>query len=120
MWDDAKAAERARRDARADGRARAARGGASRWVARQPAFAFREVVVHDAARARERARTSRRSIRDELAGTFFTLDLERARGALARVPWVRDVALRRQWPQPARGRRSRSTRRSRAGTTARS
>jgi cell division protein FtsQ len=37
-------------------------------------------------------------IRDELAGTFFTMSLERARGALRRVPWVRNVALRRQWP----------------------
>ncbi len=38
-------------------------------------------------------------IRDELTGTFFTMNLDRARGALARVPWVRNVALRRQWPQ---------------------
>ena len=37
-------------------------------------------------------------IREELTGTFFTMDLERARNALAEVPWVRNVALRRQWP----------------------
>ena len=38
-------------------------------------------------------------IRDELAGTFFTMDLDRARAALAQVPWVRRASLRRQWPQ---------------------
>jgi cell division protein FtsQ len=37
-------------------------------------------------------------VREELAGTFFTMDLDRARQALAQVPWVRNVALRRQWP----------------------
>ena len=37
-------------------------------------------------------------MREELTGTFFTMDLDRARRALAQVPWVRNVALRRQWP----------------------
>jgi cell division protein FtsQ len=38
-------------------------------------------------------------IRGELRGTFFTMDLDAARAALSRVPWVRAVALRRQWPR---------------------
>ena len=42
-------------------------------------------------------------IRDELAGTFFTMNLDRARAALARVPWVRKVALRRAVAAAARG-----------------
>ena len=37
-------------------------------------------------------------IRDELAGTFFSMDLARARASLGQVGWVRNVALRRQWP----------------------
>jgi cell division protein FtsQ len=37
-------------------------------------------------------------VREELSGTFFTMDLERARASLKSVPWVRNVALRRQWP----------------------
>ena len=38
-------------------------------------------------------------VRGELRGTFFTMDLDAARASLARVPWVRVVALRRQWPR---------------------
>jgi cell division protein FtsQ len=67
------------------------------WFVRQPAFAFREVVVttplHRANGAHLEA-----VIREELAGTFFTMDLARARAALATVPWVRVASLRRQWP----------------------
>ena len=68
------------------------------WITRLPAFAFREVVV-----TTPLSRTSgphlESVIRSELGGTFFTMDLDRARDALARVPWVRSVALRRQWPR---------------------
>jgi cell division protein FtsQ len=38
-------------------------------------------------------------IRGELTGTFFTMNLDDARVSLGRVPWVRAVALRRQWPR---------------------
>jgi len=71
--------------------------GAVSWVVRQPAFAFREVVVQGPL---ERASGAHLEvvIRDELAGTFFTMNLDRARASLAKVPWVRRVALRRQWP----------------------
>jgi len=67
------------------------------WAARQPAFALRHVVVDGGL-----ARTSRAHletvIREELMGTFFTLDLADARASLQRIPWVKSVALRRQWP----------------------
>lgn len=33
-----------------------------------------------------------------LAGTFFTVDLETARAAFAALPWVRNVQVRRSWP----------------------
>ncbi|MEO8487564.1 MAG: cell division protein FtsQ/DivIB [Betaproteobacteria bacterium] len=71
--------------------------GAVAWGARSDAFAFREVVV---ATPLERSSPAEleAAIRSDLAGTFFTLDLDAARTALARVPWVRGVALRRQWP----------------------
>jgi cell division protein FtsQ len=68
------------------------------WLVRQPVFAFREVVV-EGPLTRASAPHLEAVIRDELAGTFFTMNLERARASLARVPWVRAVALRRQWPQ---------------------
>jgi len=67
------------------------------YVVRLPAFAFNEVVV---ATPLNRANGAQLEsvIRDELAGTFFTMDLPRARATLKNVPWVRDVGLRRQWP----------------------
>jgi cell division protein FtsQ len=67
------------------------------WVVRQPAFAWHEVVVRDPL-ARANGAHLEAVVREELAGTFFTMDLNRAQRALAQVPWVRTVALRRQWP----------------------
>jgi len=71
--------------------------GAFAWIARQPVFALREVAV-TAPLTRASPAHVEAVIRDEFAGTLFTLDLARARTALARVPWVRGVALRRQAP----------------------
>lgn len=68
------------------------------WVARQQAFAFREVVVTSPLHHVNGAHLEA-VIRSELSGTFFSMNLDRARTSLARVPWVRNVALRRQWPQ---------------------
>jgi cell division protein FtsQ len=72
--------------------------GLAAWLVRQPVFAWREVVVGSPL-GRVRPAHVEAVVRDELTGTFFTMDLDRARAALARVPWVRKVALRRQWPQ---------------------
>jgi len=71
--------------------------GAAAWLVRQPAFAIRDVVVTTPL---ERASGAHLEsiVREELTGTFFTMDLERGRRALAQVPWVRSVAMRRQWP----------------------
>lgn len=71
--------------------------GATAWLVRQPAFAVREVVVAGTL-ARASGAHLEAIVREELAGTFFTMDLDRARYALAQVPWVRSIALRRQWP----------------------
>jgi cell division protein FtsQ len=67
------------------------------WLVRQPVFAWSEVVV---TKRIERASAAHLEavVREELAGTFFTMDLARAQRALAQVPWVRNVALRRMWP----------------------
>src|SRR6476661_3718468 len=68
------------------------------WVTRLSAFDYREIVV-----TTPLARTSgahlEAVIRGELRGTFFTMDLDAARASLGRVPWVRAIALRRQWPR---------------------
>ena len=67
------------------------------YVVRQSAFAFSEVVV---TMPLHRTNTAHLEavIRAEETGTFFTMDLARARDAITRVPWVRDAGLRRQWP----------------------
>jgi len=67
------------------------------WLARQPLFAIREVAVA-APPVRASAPHLEAVIRDELSGTFFTMDLEATRHAIAAVPWVRKVGVRRQWP----------------------
>jgi len=71
--------------------------GALSWAVRQPAFAFREVVVTTPL-AHASGPHLESVVREELAGTLFTLDLERAKRALVEVPWIRSVGLRRQWP----------------------
>jgi len=68
------------------------------WVLRQPAFAFRDVVI-TAPPERASAAHLEAAVREELIGTFFTMNLDRARDAIARLPWVRRVALRREWPR---------------------
>lgn len=68
------------------------------FVTRLSAFDYREVVVTTPL-ARTNGAHLEAVIRSELRGTFFTMDLDAARTALRRVPWVRSVALRRQWPR---------------------
>jgi len=67
------------------------------WVARRPAFEINEVVITTPLQ-RVNAAALEAAIRDELKGTFFTMRLDRARTSLVNVAWVRNVALRRQWP----------------------
>ena len=97
MWDDARALNAIAATLAAIALALLAYG-AIAWLVRQPLFAFRDVVVGGRL---ERASAAHLEavIRDELAGTFFTLDLDRARASLMQVPWVRRAALRRQWPR---------------------
>ncbi|HVF63153.1 MAG TPA: cell division protein FtsQ/DivIB [Casimicrobiaceae bacterium] len=66
-------------------------------LARHPLFAITEVVVTTPLE-RASAPHLEALVRERLAGTFFTMDLERSRRSLASLPWVRSVALRRQWP----------------------
>ncbi|BCL76887.1 hypothetical protein JHS3_26230 [Jeongeupia sp. HS-3] len=37
-------------------------------------------------------------IKNELKGTFFTLNLDKTRQAFEKLPWVREVNVRRRWP----------------------
>jgi cell division protein FtsQ len=71
--------------------------GAGWYVVHLPAFALRELeVVGDTAHVtRAQVETI---VKNELQGTFFTLNLPRLRVAFVKLPWVREVTLRRRWP----------------------
>jgi cell division protein FtsQ len=75
--------------------------GLTAWAVRQSAFALHQVVIEGPL---QRANPSHLEavVREELRGTFFTLKLPEARASLQRVPWVKAVALRRQWPDTLR------------------
>ncbi|PWT76292.1 MAG: cell division protein FtsQ [Proteobacteria bacterium] len=66
-------------------------------IIRLPVFPLREVEVIGVV-----AHTTRDQVLQivgtELNGNFFTQDLERARLAFEKLPWVRHAQLRRQWP----------------------
>lgn len=96
MWDDPKALNAFAATLASIALALIALGAVVR-AARDDAFAFREVVVATPLKRSNPAHLEA-AIRGDLAGTFFTLDLDEARAALARVPWVRSVSLRRRWP----------------------
>ena len=66
-------------------------------VVRLPIFPIREVEVSG-----QIAHTTQNQVQQivahELKGNFFTLDLEQARAAFEKLPWVRRANVRRQWP----------------------
>lgn len=67
------------------------------WVARLPAFAVRAIKIEGDV-ARNSVSTIRANAAPKLAGSFFTLDLDRSRAAFEAVPWVRHAVVRRVWP----------------------
>ncbi len=71
--------------------------GAAAWAVRQPVFALRHIVIAGNLSQVNPANLEA-VVREELRGNFFTMQLADARTSLQRVPWVRGVALRRQWP----------------------
>lgn len=71
--------------------------GALAWTVRQPVFALRQIVIAGTLSQVNPANLEA-VVREELRGNFFTMQLSDARQSLQRVPWVRKVALRRQWP----------------------
>ena len=71
--------------------------GALTAASRLPAFNLREVRVEgDVAHlTREQVELI---VKREVRGTVFSADLEAVRSAFAKLPWVRAVEVRRQWP----------------------
>ncbi len=71
--------------------------GAISWTAAQPWFALRNIEVKTptahVTEAQIRLVAERR-----VRGTFFTVDLERVRTSLEKLPWVREARVERRWP----------------------
>lgn len=67
------------------------------WLAAQPWFALRTIEVKSPV-----AHVTEAQIRlvaeRQVAGTFFTVDLERVQGSLEKLPWVREARVERRWP----------------------
>lgn len=67
------------------------------YVLRLPVFALRTVQL-DAPPQRVDQSGLEAAVRRSLRGNFFTVDLDQARDAFERLPWVRGVSVRRQFP----------------------
>jgi len=76
-------------------------GAAAHWFARRHWFDLRAVVI-EAAPGHGLSHVNEAKLRatalKSLDGTFFTVDLAVARAAFESVPWVRQVSVRRIWP----------------------
>lgn len=71
--------------------------GALHFAVHLPFFSLREVRVTGAL-AHVTGEQVRAIVRREPRGNFFTLDLAATRAAFEKLPWVRTVNARRQWP----------------------
>ncbi len=71
------------------------------WVSNRQAFALRAIVL-GGEMAHSNAVTVRANVAPRLAGTFFTLDLARARTVFESLPWVRRAIVRREFPNRLR------------------
>ena len=67
------------------------------WVLNSPRFAIQSIVVGGDVQ-RNNALTIKANVTPKLAGSFFTMDLSRARQAFEAVPWVRSANVRREFP----------------------
>lgn len=66
-------------------------------AARLPVFALREVRIDSELKHVTRDQIEN-VVRRELRGNFLTVDLVATRAAFERLPWVRRVSVRREWP----------------------
>ncbi len=67
------------------------------YAVRLPVFPLREVRLKQAFDQVTHEQVES-IVRGEIDGNFFTVNLPRVRAAFERLPWVRRVELRRQWP----------------------
>ncbi len=71
------------------------------WAVRHPAFAITGISVHGDIRHNNEV-TLRANVVPRLQGSFFTVDLGKARASFENVPWVRQATVRREFPDRLR------------------
>ena len=71
--------------------------GAASWIAAQPWFALRSIEVKTPVMHVTEAQI-RLVAERQVRGTFFTVDLDRVRNSLEKLPWVREARVERRWP----------------------
>lgn len=67
------------------------------WLVRHPVFSLHAIAVQGEL-THNNAVTVRANVAPRLAGTFFSIDLDRARQAFETLPWVRKAVVRREFP----------------------
>lgn len=67
------------------------------WLTRAPLFTLKAIQL-EGELSRNGINTVRANAMPALVGNFFSLNLQRARGAFESVPWVRKAVVRRVWP----------------------
>jgi cell division protein FtsQ len=72
--------------------------GAAYYAAHLPGLFPLHSVRLSAAPQRVDAAEVLQVVRNEVQGNFFTVDIERLRHALEKLPWVRNVSIRREFP----------------------
>jgi cell division protein FtsQ len=71
------------------------------WLGRHPVFSLKAIRI-DNELAHNNAVTLRANVAPKLAGNFFSVDLARTRAAFESIPWVRNVVVRREFPDRLR------------------
>ena len=76
-------------------------GVAVMWVARHPVFNIQAITVRGDIRHNNEV-TLRANVVPRLQGSFFTVDLAKAKSAFENVPWVREAVVQREFPNRLR------------------
>jgi cell division protein FtsQ len=76
-------------------------GAAVSWGLRTPLFAIGKIVVTGDT-SHNNVLTLRANVAPRLGGTFFTMDLAKARQTFESVPWVRRAVVKREFPNRLR------------------
>lgn len=69
------------------------------WAMQKPVFWLRgiDVVVHGNQEAITASMLADK-LKGKIRGTYFTVDISEIRDTLKEIPWVKDVSVKREWP----------------------